>query len=122
MARKSRERARRRKNNLEEPEDSQWAKDVDVGDDNVVNTTLLVHFFGTKGNGVLSYEDFRRFMENLQTEVLEIEFHEFSRGLVTISEVDFAKILLRYTLLHSDDHEAYLSRLQDRISHKQVII
>lgn len=43
-----------------------------------------------------------RFMENLQTEVLELEFHEFSKGAETINEVDFAKIMLRYTYLDTD--------------------
>jgi len=43
-------------------------------------------------------------MENLQTEVLELEFHEFSKGLDTISEVDFARILLRYTYLEADQY------------------
>ena len=28
-----------------------------------VDTTLLVHFFGKKGNVTLRYEDFRRFVE-----------------------------------------------------------
>lgn len=45
---------------------------------------------------------YSRFMENLQTEVLEIEFNEFSKGLPAITELDFAKILLRYTYLQSD--------------------
>ena len=36
-------------------------------------------------------------MENFQTEVLEIEFTEFSHGFKTISELDFAEVLLRYT-------------------------
>ena len=44
-----------------------------------------------------------RFMEDLQTEVQELEFHEFSKGLDCISQVDFAKILLRYTYLDSDE-------------------
>lgn len=43
-------------------------------------------------------------MENLQTEVLEIEFNEFSKGLPAITELDFAKILLRYTYLQSDQY------------------
>ena len=60
-------------------------------------TSLLVHLFGTDGKEVLSFEDFHKFMENLQTEVLELEFNEFSRGYSTISEEDFARILLRYT-------------------------
>lgn len=66
---------------------------------NTVDTTLLVHFFGKKGTNMLKYEDFRRFMENLQTEVLEMEFQEFAKGATTISEIDFARILLRYTHL-----------------------
>lgn len=41
-------------------------------------------------------------MENLQTEVLEMEFNEFSKGAPTISEMDFARILLRYTYLSTD--------------------
>lgn len=40
-------------------------------------------------------------MENLQTEVLEMEFQEFAKGASTISEIDFARILLRYTHLDS---------------------
>lgn len=68
-----------------------------------VDTTLLVHFFGKRGNDQLKFEGFRKFMENLQAEVLELEFHEFSKGHNTISEVDFAKILLRYTYLDTDE-------------------
>lgn len=46
-------------------------------------------------------------MENLQTEVLELEFHEFSKGHDTITEVDFAKILLRYTHLDTNEYARY---------------
>jgi hypothetical protein len=46
-------------------------------------------------------------MENLQTEVLELEFHEFSKGHDTITEVDFAKILLRYTYLDTNEYALY---------------
>jgi hypothetical protein len=46
-------------------------------------------------------------MENLQTEVLELEFHEFSKGHDTITEVDFAKILLRYTYLDTNEYAYY---------------
>jgi len=48
-------------------------------------------------------------MENLQTEVLELEFHEFSKGHDTITEVDFAKILLRYTYLDTNEY-AYCTK------------
>uniref|UniRef100_A0A8C6X7J7 Mitochondrial calcium uptake family member 3 n=1 Tax=Naja naja TaxID=35670 RepID=A0A8C6X7J7_NAJNA len=61
------------------------------------DTTLLIHFFGKKGKAELNFEDFYRFMDNLQTEVLEIEFLSYSNGMNTISEEDFAHILLRYT-------------------------
>lgn len=64
---------------------------------------------------------FVRFMEDLQTEVQELEFHEFSKGLDTISQVDFAKILLRYTYLQTEEYELYLERLVDRIKLEQGI-
>ncbi|XP_033212604.1 calcium uptake protein 3, mitochondrial isoform X2 [Belonocnema kinseyi] len=79
-----------------------------------VDTTLMIHFFGQDGKSELKYEGFRRFMENLQHEVLELEFHEFSKGHGTISEMDFAKILLRYTYLDTDEYDKYLDRLLDR--------
>ncbi|XP_057671979.1 calcium uptake protein 3, mitochondrial isoform X1 [Diorhabda carinulata] len=81
----------------------------------IVDTTLIVHFFGPKGNSDLNFESFKKFMLHLQTEVLELEFNEFSKGLSTISEVDFAKILLRYTYLDTDEYDMYLDRLLDRI-------
>ncbi|KAK8745609.1 hypothetical protein OTU49_000288, partial [Cherax quadricarinatus] len=99
---------------------STTGEDVEVLEDelqksHVVDTTLLLHFFGRKGKQDLKFEEFKMFMENLQTEVLEIEFNEFSKGLPAITELDFAKILLRYTYLQSDQYEMYLERLLDRI-------
>ncbi|CAL7951365.1 unnamed protein product [Xylocopa violacea] len=76
-----------------------------------VDTSLMIHFFGKDGKNELKYEDFRRFMESLQQEVLELEFHEFSKGRDTISELDFAKILLRYTHLDTDEYDKYLDRI-----------
>nr|CAH7749197.1 unnamed protein product [Callosobruchus chinensis] len=81
----------------------------------VVDTTLIIHFFGPKGKNELNFESFKKFMLHLQTEVLELEFNEFSKGLPTISEVDFARILLRYTYLKTDEYDMYLDRLMDRI-------
>ncbi|XP_045779226.1 calcium uptake protein 3, mitochondrial isoform X3 [Maniola jurtina] len=86
-----------------------------------VDTLLQVHFFGKKGTNDLKFEGFRQFMENLQTEVLELEFHEFSKGHETISEVDFAKILLRYTYLDTDEYDMYLDRLLDRVRDERGI-
>lgn len=85
------------------------------------NTTLTVHFFGQKGNDVLNYDDFHRFMENFQTEILELEFLQFSHGMPTIKEDEFARILLRYTILTKEQHEEYLERLKKRLKHVQGI-
>ncbi|XP_034947002.1 calcium uptake protein 3, mitochondrial isoform X2 [Chelonus insularis] len=76
-----------------------------------IDTTLMIHFFGKDGTKELKYDGFKQFMENLQHEVLELEFQEFSKGSDTISELDFAKILLRYTYLDTDEYEQYLGRL-----------
>ncbi|XP_046648029.1 calcium uptake protein 3, mitochondrial-like isoform X3 [Daphnia pulicaria] len=78
---------------------------------NDLDTTLLLHLFGKDGNLSLSFEEFARFMQNLQTEVLELEFQEFSKGLGTITEQDFAKILLRYTQLDTAAYDEFLERL-----------
>ncbi|XP_037030424.1 calcium uptake protein 3, mitochondrial isoform X5 [Bradysia coprophila] len=97
------------------------AVDDDVDDEeglqrkHKVDTTLQVHFFGKKGNQDLHYEGFYKFMDNLQTEVLELEFYEFSKGNLAITEVDFAKILLRYTYLDTDEYDMFLDRLLDRV-------
>ncbi len=59
-------------------------------------------------------------MTNVQTEVLELEFNEFARGMPTITEVEFAHILLRYTILSKEDHAEYIQRLQQRIPDAKV--
>ncbi|KAI5699468.1 hypothetical protein M8J76_013572 [Diaphorina citri] len=86
-----------------------------------VDTTLLVHFFGKTGDSELRYEGFRRFMENLQTEVLEMEFQEFAKGADVISELDFARIMLRYTYLDIRVYDRYLDRLLERIKEMEGI-
>lgn len=99
----------------------QHAIDDSAADDRAVETTLTTHFFGSRGKDVLTYEDFHRFMDNLQTEVLEMEFNEYSHGSSTIHEQDFARILLRYTTLTKQAHSQYLDRLAKRIPHSQGI-
>ncbi|XP_075146920.1 mitochondrial calcium uptake 3 isoform X5 [Haematobia irritans] len=86
-----------------------------------VDTTLQTHLFGKKGNQDLYYEGFYKFMDNLQTEVLELEFTEFSKGNKAITEVDFAKILLRYTYLDTEEYDSFLERLLDRVKDEQGI-
>ncbi|XP_068181663.1 calcium uptake protein 3, mitochondrial isoform X5 [Antennarius striatus] len=87
--------------------------------DETTETTLLVHFFGKKGKAELKFEDFYKFMDNLQTEVLEIEFLSYSKGLPTISEEDFARILLRYT--NMDDVSGYLENVRHSIPDEKGI-
>ncbi|XP_046704660.1 calcium uptake protein 3, mitochondrial isoform X4 [Silurus meridionalis] len=87
--------------------------------ENIVDTTLLVHFFGKKGKTELNFEDFYRFMDNLQTEVLEIEFLAYSKGMTTISEEDFARILLRYTTV--DNISSYLENVHQSIPDEKGI-
>lgn len=57
-------------------------------------------------------------MDNLQTEVLEIEFLSYSKGMPTISEEDFARILLRYTKV--DDVNSYLESVRHSIPDEKV--
>ncbi|XP_035682363.1 calcium uptake protein 3, mitochondrial-like isoform X7 [Branchiostoma floridae] len=96
-----------------------WGRSVGnsklLADGNVQDTTLLVHLFGVKGKDDLNFQDFYKFMDNLQTEILELEFLEFARGMPTISEIEFAQILLRYTHLPDAAHDAIIERLKDRI-------
>lgn len=59
-----------------------------------------------------------RFMDNLQTEVLEIEFLSYSKGMTTISEEDFARILLRYTVV--ENIAGYLENVRHSIPDEKV--
>ncbi|KAM3866513.1 calcium uptake protein 3, mitochondrial [Diretmus argenteus] len=88
-------------------------------EENTPETTLLLHFFGKKGNAELNFEDFYKFMDNLQTEVLEIEFLSYSKGMPTISEEDFAHILLRHT--NVDNIAGYLENVRHCIPDEKGI-
>ncbi|XP_028271818.1 calcium uptake protein 3, mitochondrial isoform X2 [Parambassis ranga] len=98
----------RKKKDRKDAEDVQRLEQQHV--DEQMETTLLVHFFGKKGKAELKFEEFYKFMDNLQTEVLEIEFLSYSKGMPTISEEDFARILLRYT--NVDDVGSYLENVR----------
>lgn len=108
---------RKKKDKKEVTEESQGF-DVQTVDDKT-ETTLLVHFFGKKGKAELKFEDFYKFMDNLQTEMLEIEFLSYSKGMPTISEEDFARILLRYT--NVDDVSGYLENVRSSMSEEMGI-
>ncbi|XP_052527360.1 calcium uptake protein 2, mitochondrial isoform X2 [Tympanuchus pallidicinctus] len=77
-----------------------------------VNTMLLVHFFGKEGKEKLRYSEFFRFMENLQTEVQEMEFIQFSKGLNVMRKEDFAEWLLYFT--DEENNEIYWQNVKDR--------
>ncbi|NXO64116.1 MICU3 protein, partial [Phainopepla nitens] len=98
---------------------SDLAERADDISSSLSDTTLLVHFFGKKGKAELNFEDFYRFMDNLQTEVLEIEFLSYSNGMNTISEEDFAHILLRYT--NVENTSSYLDNMRCNISEEKGI-
>ncbi|KAE8629660.1 hypothetical protein XENTR_v10000561 [Xenopus tropicalis] len=98
---------------------SDLAEGPDELTSSMIHTTLLVHFFGKKGKAELNFEDFYKFMDNLQTEVLEIEFLTYSKGMSTISEEDFAHILLRYT--NVENTSSYLENVRLRIPEEKGI-
>ncbi|XP_031751279.1 calcium uptake protein 3, mitochondrial isoform X5 [Xenopus tropicalis] len=112
-----------RKKNEKKERKGEEEKCAQLGPDeltsSMIHTTLLVHFFGKKGKAELNFEDFYKFMDNLQTEVLEIEFLTYSKGMSTISEEDFAHILLRYT--NVENTSSYLENVRLRIPEEKGI-
>ncbi|XP_025052408.1 calcium uptake protein 2, mitochondrial isoform X1 [Alligator sinensis] len=87
-------------------------QEPELGDSDV-NTMLLVHFFGKAGKDKLRYSEFCRFMENLQTEVQEMEFIQFSKGMNFMRKEDFAEWLLCFT--HEENNEIYWHNVKERI-------
>lgn len=59
-----------------------------------------------------------RFMEDLQVEVQEMEFLQFSKGMDTMRREDFAEWLLHYT--DEEDNEVYWENMKKRIPSGQV--
>uniref|UniRef100_A0A7E4VX04 EF-hand domain-containing protein n=1 Tax=Panagrellus redivivus TaxID=6233 RepID=A0A7E4VX04_PANRE len=80
------------------------------------DTTIVVHLFGQSGRDSLSFAQFQEFYGNLQREIIEIEFQEFSRGKNTISAVDFARLVLRYSIVDKTEQSPYLKRVFERTS------
>lgn len=115
---KALEKAENVENEVDKPIKSVWGKSHHRIEKSmkVQDTSLLIHFFGPKGDQSVTYEDFRRFMDNVQTEVLKIEFSKFARGKSTITELDFARMLLRNTTTaKSGDQRNYIERLNERL-------
>ncbi|KAL2094187.1 hypothetical protein ACEWY4_008906 [Coilia grayii] len=88
-------------------------------DTDEVTTTLQAFFFGCNGKKKLQYKEFSRFMEDLQAEVHEMEFLQFSRGMDTMRREDFAEWLLHYT--NEEDNEAYWENMRSKIPTGQSI-
>ena len=58
-----------------------------------------------------SFRKFYRITSNKNfQQVLAMEYNEFAKGAATITEIDFARILLRYTFLHAEEYELILER------------
>ncbi|XP_056417713.1 calcium uptake protein 2, mitochondrial [Hyla sarda] len=85
----------------------------ETSSDSDIKTTLLVHFFGRGGQDKLQYSRFYRFIENLQTEVQEMEFAQFSKGLDFMRKEDFAEWLLFFT--DEEDNDIYWHNVKTRI-------
>ncbi|XP_070937663.1 calcium uptake protein 2, mitochondrial isoform X3 [Macaca nemestrina] len=79
-----------------------------------INTTLQMHFFGKRGQSKLHYKEFRRFMENLQTEIQEMEFLQFSKGLSFMRKEDFAEWLLFFT--NTENKDIYWKNVREKLS------
>uniref|UniRef100_A0A2K5CFE7 Mitochondrial calcium uptake 2 n=1 Tax=Aotus nancymaae TaxID=37293 RepID=A0A2K5CFE7_AOTNA len=79
-----------------------------------INTTLQIHFFGKRGQRKLHYKEFRRFMENLQTEIREMEFLQFSKGLSFMRKEDFAEWLLFFT--NTENKDIYWKNVREKLS------
>ncbi|XP_073750900.1 calcium uptake protein 2, mitochondrial isoform X4 [Callorhinus ursinus] len=79
-----------------------------------ITTTLQIHFFGKRGERKLHYQEFRRFMENLQTEVQEMEFLQFSKGLSFMRKEDFAEWLLFFT--DTENKDIYWKNVREKLS------
>ncbi|XP_014889220.1 calcium uptake protein 2, mitochondrial [Poecilia latipinna] len=84
-----------------------------------VNTSLQAYFFGKRGENKLKYQEFHRFMEDLQAEIQEMEFLQFSRGMDTMRREDFAEWLLHYT--NEEDNEIYWENMRKKIPAGQSI-
>lgn len=59
-------------------------------------------------------------MENFQNEILEIEFNEFSHGFKTISDLDFAEILLRYTDFDRETKKSIIKKVK-KTAHQSTV-
>lgn len=77
------------------------------------STTLLRHLFGKKGTEKLRFQEFSKFIDNLQTELLHIEFDHFATGYSEITPVDLGLSLLRFARIDSKVKKQGLEKLKN---------
>ncbi|KAJ7325695.1 Calcium uptake protein 3, mitochondrial [Desmophyllum pertusum] len=104
-------------------------------------TTLTMHFFGSRGTGQLTSSQFSKellshllklkpqegkltlfILKAISFEFLDsVHFMEYSRGMPTIPEDSFARLLLRNTSLEEEEIQQYLDRLFSRLNQRKGI-
>lgn len=77
-----------------------------------VNSGLKAYFFGPKCTNKLTSESFIEFQQKLQKEVLFLEFQFYEPSEGTITEAEFADMLLTYSSFSSKKKERTLKRIK----------
>ena len=104
----------------------EYASDDDVGETPSIsaNTTLTVHLFGQQGKQLLNYENFKKVVDNLWEEMVQVEFdYLVEPNTRQLSVFNFGRIVLRYTHLDDIEQAAYLNKLKkslDNVSHRHI--
>lgn len=80
-----------------------------------IQTTLSRHLFGKSGTSKLKFDDFSRFVDNLQSEVLLVEFNHFAASQRTMQPIELGRSLIRFAKLTSKVEER-LSKLESDAS------
>eukprot|EP01137_Pigoraptor_chileana_P005283 Opistho-2@48166 len=78
----------------------------------VIYSALLRHFFGSDGLQKLTLKRFQTFIFELQTEILHREFELNSSSPTSMTEREFAQVILAYANLR--DEEEYIERAESR--------
>ncbi|EDQ88675.1 uncharacterized protein MONBRDRAFT_32612 [Monosiga brevicollis MX1] len=85
-----------------------------VNADVLQRSPMLQRFFGSRGNKKLTFEAFRQFMDEVQEDILRLDFIRSNAGAtdaLVMSQARFARLLLRYTRMRNNEVAAHVSRL-----------
>jgi len=85
-----------------------------------VSSGLATYFFGKDGLGVLTSDKFIQFKRLLQEEVMYLEFNSFTPKNDTISERQFAEILLTYANFQNAKRNKIIKRIKTVYGDKVV--